>query len=189
MKALKLILICLSITFLQNLTSQSKLDSKLVDKKSLKYENEHAEKKMIALEKETISQKKLIWYEDFQEALVISKEEKKPVMMYFTQKDWGKWSIRLQKEVFLTAEFKDWATENVVLLELNYPREKHQSEKLKKQNSSLQAFSGVRVFPSIIFAEINEKGKIEMINPSGFGYVKGGSSAWISKANKILAEK
>ena len=69
----------------------------------------------------SFGQNKLVWHDNLEKALVISKKEKKPIMMFFTGSDWCGWCIRLQKEVFFKEDFKKWAQENVVLLELDFP--------------------------------------------------------------------
>jgi protein disulfide-isomerase len=50
------------------------------------------------------------------------------------ESDWCGWCIRLDKEVFSQPEFVDYAKENVVLVKLDFPRDKPQSDAEKKQN-------------------------------------------------------
>ena len=54
----------------------------------------------------SFGQKNLVWHDNLEKALVISKKEKKPIMMFFTGSDWCGWCIRLQKEVFFKEDFK-----------------------------------------------------------------------------------
>jgi protein disulfide-isomerase len=49
---------------------------------------------------------------------------------YFTGSDWCGWCIRCKKS-FKTPEFATWAKENVVLVELDYPRRAPQTLRLK----------------------------------------------------------
>ena len=129
----------------------------------------------------------LTWHTNAKVAVELSKNEKKPLLMFFTGSDWCGWCIRLQKEVFTQPEFKKWANENVVLLELDFPRRSAQDENLKIQNSQiLQAF-GVRGYPTIwiVNSSINNE-KVDF-NPLGsVGYVAGGPAKWIEVANSIL---
>ena len=82
---------------------------------------------LIAFTSVSFSQQKLVWHEDLNEAVAISQKENKPLMLFFTGSDWCGWCIRLQKEVFFKPEFTKWASENVVLVELDYPRKRAQS--------------------------------------------------------------
>jgi protein disulfide-isomerase len=121
------------------------------------------------------------WLVNIDEAYQISKKEGKPIMANFTGSDWCGWCIRLKKDVFETAEFKKWAAENVVLLELDFPRRFKLPENIQQQNNSLAQAMGVSAYPTIWVFDlvVNEKGN--QINPvAKSGYVKGGPEAWIA---------
>jgi len=139
----------------------------------------------------SFSQEKLVWHENLQEAVKISNKENKPLMLFFTGSDWCGWCIRLQKEVFFKPEFKKWANENVVLVELDYPRKKAQPADLKTQNARLQSQFGVRGYPTIWFvkADSDSSGHLNLSQLGKTGYVKGGPAAWISVANQQLGGK
>ena len=139
----------------------------------------------------SFSQEKLVWHEDLKEAITISQEENKPLMLFFTGSDWCGWCIRLQKEVFFKPEFNKWAAENVVLVELDFPRKKAQSKELKAQNAQLQQQFQVRGYPTIWFvkADKNSSGQVNLSQIGRTGYVKGGPAAWIATANQQLAGK
>ena len=89
------------------------------------------------------------WLVDVEEAYKQSKETGKPILANFTGSDWCGWCKKLKASVFIHDEFKQWADENVVLLELDFPRRKQLPEKYMKQNQSLQRAFGVRGFPTI----------------------------------------
>ena len=80
------------------------------------------------------------WLLNFDKAAEQSMKTGKPILANFTGSDWCGWCIRLKKEVFITPAFKKWAKENVILLELDYPRRTQQTEEIKKQNKELQQF-------------------------------------------------
>ena len=86
----------------------------------------------------TIQAQELTWETDVNKAMEVSKKSKKPMLMFFTGSDWCGWCIRLQKEVLKTPEFAAWAKENVVLVELDFPRKSNQTLEIKKQNMELQ---------------------------------------------------
>lgn len=121
------------------------------------------------------------WTEDYEAAMARGKAEGKLVLTDFTGSDWCGWCVRLAEEVFETPEFKAWAKDHVVLLELDYPRRTEQSEALKAQNQELLKKHGVRGFPTILFLDPKtgeSKGEL--------GYLRGGPSVWIEAAQKIL---
>lgn len=98
------------------------------------------------------------WHVDLNEAYLESKRTGKPIMANFTGSDWCGWCKRLTAAVFSKPEFKAWAKENVVLLELDFPRRKQLPENIVKQNRSLQQGLGVRGYPTIwlFYVEKNE---------------------------------
>ena len=57
----------------------------------------------------------LQWMTDAPKALAIAKAENKLVMLDFTGSDWCGWCIKLNKEVFSTPDFADYAAKNLVL--------------------------------------------------------------------------
>ena len=140
---------------------------------------------------QSFSQEKLVWHEDLNKAIEVSQKENKPLMLFFTGSDWCGWCIRLQKEVFYKPEFTQWAQKNVVLVELDFPRRKAQSDAIKSQNAQLQQQFQVRGYPTVWFvkAATNSAGQVNLSQLGKTGYVKGGAAAWVSGANQILGGK
>ena len=138
----------------------------------------------------TSGAQELVWETNVTKAMEISNETKKPLLLFFTGSDWCGWCIRLQKEVLRTPEFAVWAKENVVLVELDYPRKATQTDAIKKQNNDLQQIFGIQGFPTIILANATTKdGKVNFEGLGGTGYVPGGPSAWLAVANDFLKTK
>ncbi len=130
----------------------------------------------------------LTWHTNIDKAMAISNKEKKPLMLFFTGSDWCGWCIRLQKEVFYKPEFVKWAKDNVVLVELDFPRKKQLEPALQQQNYSLQNAFRVQGYPTVWFVNSETKeGKTNFTQLGSTGYVAGGPEAWISGANQILA--
>ena len=129
----------------------------------------------------------LVWETNVTKAMAISNETKKPLLLFFTGSDWCGWCIRLQKEVLKTPEFALWAKENVVLVELDFPRRAPQAPEIKKQNDELQMAFGIQGFPTIILANATSKeGKVNFEGIGSTGYVAGGPTAWLTVANGFL---
>ena len=135
-------------------------------------------------------QEELTWHTDMSKASELSMKEKKPLMLFFTGSDWCGWCIRLQKEVLKTPEFAKWAKDNVILVELDFPRRTPQDEAVKKQNFELQNIFQVRGYPTIWLVNPEKKdGKVNLVGLGSTGYVAGGPSAWLAVANGFLAQK
>lgn len=135
----------------------------------------------------TMQAHELEWNTDIAKAVKISEKSKKPLLLFFTGSDWCGWCMRLQKEVLLTPEFAKWAKENVVLVELDYPRRTPQEPEVKKQNAELQQFFGIRGYPTVWFVKgSNKDGKISFEQLGSTGYVAGGPTVWLDGANKII---
>ena len=124
-----------------------------------------------------------LWLTDWKEAVARSKKEKKPIVADFTGSDWCGWCIKLKEEVFDKPEFKEWAEKNVILLEVDFPKKKEQSEELKAQNKELGDKYQIRGYPTILF--LDAKGKV--LGRSG--YKPGGPEEWLKDANKQLKIK
>lgn len=132
----------------------------------------------------------LTWYTNLVSAVDRSIEEDKPLLLFFTGSDWCGWCKRLQAEAFLKPEFKKWADESVVLMELDYPRRTAQPEELKQQNMNILRMFGVRGYPTIWFVNPTKNGnEINFEKIGQTGYVRGGAEAWIQEAERILASQ
>jgi len=121
------------------------------------------------------------WTTDFSAAQTQAKKDKKLVLMNFTGSDWCGWCIKLKKEVFDTKEFADYAKDNIVLVDVDFPSRKPQTADLKKANEGLKSkYHAEQGFPTIIV--LNSEGK-EVWRQ--VGYMKGGPKAWIDKLNEV----
>jgi len=131
---------------------------------------------------------KLTWHTDLLKAIEISTKEKKPLMLFFTGSDWCGWCIRLQKEVFYQTEFIEWANDNVVLVDIDFPNNKSkQSTELQQQNNMLYQQFGIQGFPTIHFVRPDKiDGKTNLPSLGNTGYRAGGPAAWISEANTYI---
>ncbi|MEL7124417.1 MAG: thioredoxin family protein, partial [Bacteroidota bacterium] len=78
------------------------------------------------------------WLVKIEEAFALSQETGKPIMANFTGSDWCGWCRKLTNDVFSKDDFKTWADDNVVLLELDFPRRKKLPDNIQQQNYSLQ---------------------------------------------------
>ncbi len=137
-----------------------------------------------------VEAQELVWNNNLKNSIEISNKTKKPLLLFFTGSDWCGWCIRLQTEVFKTPEFKKWANENVVLVELDFPRRTVLAPEITEQNNQLQQFFAVQGYPTVWFvnATLND-GKINMDKLGNTGYLAGGPKVWLDTANGILKKK
>ena len=130
------------------------------------------------------------WLVDINEAYQLHEETGKPIMANFTGSDWCGWCKRLSASVFVHEEFKDWAKENVILLELDYPKRKKIPEKYRRQNAQLQQAFQVRGYPTIWVFELDsdsETGEFK-INALGKTGYKPSVAQFTTDVDKIIAQ-
>jgi thioredoxin-related protein len=103
------------------------------------------------------------WLTDFKEAQAKAGELNRPIVALFTGSDWCPPCMRLHKEVTTKSEFLDYAAKNVVLLEVDFPMKKKQSEEQKKTNHELEEKYGVEGYPTMVVIQPSgkESGKVD----------------------------
>ena len=119
------------------------------------------------------------WSDDYEKGLAQAKAEKKLLVLDFTGSDWCGWCMKLDKEVFSKKEFKDYAKENLVLVEVDFPQSKPQAKKLKEQNEKLQSKFGIKGYPTIVV--LNGEGK----KVGELGYQEGGPGPFTAKLDTL----
>ncbi len=134
------------------------------------------------------SKEDVVWHTDLNKAIELSKKENKPMMLFFTGSDWCGWCVKLKKEVFSQSEFKQWAQENVILVEVDFPKYTAQSEELKAQNRMLQQQFSVMGYPTCFFVKADKlkDGKINYTQLGSKGYEAGGPVNWVTKATALI---
>ena len=133
----------------------------------------------------------LVWLTNLEEAQKISKKSKKPILANFTGSDWCGWCHKLTAEVFNTPEFKEWSDKNVILLELDYPKRKEQTDAIKQQNAGLQQAFQIQGFPTIWVFNLdldNATKKYNITQIGKTGYVKGGSKVFTDGIDAMIAQ-
>jgi protein disulfide-isomerase len=129
----------------------------------------------------------LSWYTDVSLASQAAAAENKPMLLFFTGSDWCGWCHRLQREVFNTPAFTTWASSDVILVELDFPRNKVLPQNIMEQNQMLQQQFGVQGYPTVWFVNVTkEADKFNLAPLSSSGYLQGGPEVWITNAKAII---
>ena len=124
------------------------------------------------------------WLTDYEKAAAQAKKEGKLILVDFNGSDWCPPCIGLRKQVFDTDTFKTWAKENVILLDIDFPRRTPQAAAQKKHNQTLAKKYEIRGFPTVLF--LTPQGRIV----ARHGFAQGGPAAWIKKIDaKVKAYK
>lgn len=121
------------------------------------------------------------WLTDLEAAKKQAAQENKAILVDFTGSDWCGFCIKLKKEVFDKDEFKKFAEKNLVLVEIDFPRAKKQSDEVKKANKALQAEYKVEGFPTIVILDAKGKKLEEFV-----GYGGEGPAKYIQKVQNVL---
>ena len=130
-----------------------------------------------------VSAEELNWMTDLPSARTRAKAEKKLVMLDFTGSDWCGVCIRLNKEVFSTPEFVEYAKKSLIPVEVDFPVKKKQSNARKRANQALADKYHIEGYPTIIV--LNPEGKkIGELN----GYSGGGPKPFIAQLEKFKAK-
>ena len=101
----------------------------------------------------TVRAEEGMWQTDFKAAMAKAKADKKYMLVDFTGSDWCGWCIKLHNEVFDKEPFKTAAPKQYVLVELDYPQQKKQSDELKKQNAELSEKYKIEGYPSVLLMD------------------------------------
>ena len=118
------------------------------------------------------------WLTDLDEAKKVAAKEKKDILVDFTGSDWCGWCIKLKKEVFDLPAFEA-ATKKFVLVELDFPNKKPQSDELKAKNRAAQQKYGITGFPTILL--MDAQGEVY----ARTGYQAGGPEKYVAHLQEL----
>ncbi len=120
------------------------------------------------------------WLTDLSKAMDRARDQKKLVLVDFNGSDWCPPCKELRKIVFSSPEFVDYAKTNLVLVDVDFPRHKAQTEETKKGNQQLAEKFGVEGFPTVIVLDANGKQLRKSV-----GYEGEGPKKYISQLEEL----
>ncbi|MFQ5674330.1 MAG: thioredoxin family protein, partial [bacterium] len=124
-----------------------------------------------------------LWLTDFEDSLRQAKEQDKIILIVFSGSDWCKPCIKLSKEVFATDAFKTYARENLILLQVDFPRYKKNrlSAQQTRHNETLaERYNKNGEFPLVVL--VNSAKKLLAVT----GYRRGGPDKYIEHLKSLL---
>jgi protein disulfide-isomerase len=135
---------------------------------------------LIALAAFVLYAKDSLWHENFERAKAEAKDSGKPMLLNFSGSDWCIWCKKLNNEVLSKSEFQEYARENLVLVDVDFPQFRSQNDTLKKQNQELAQTFKVQGFPTVVLlsSEGREIGRT--------GYQRGGPEKYVEHLKSIL---
>jgi protein disulfide-isomerase len=119
------------------------------------------------------------WTEDYAAALAQAKREHKNLLLDFTGSDWCGWCKKIDTDVFAQPAFVAYANKNLVLVKLDFPRQRPMPDAVKQQNQSLKGKYNVGGFPTLILLDASETKLFEQV-----GYRPGGPEAFLAALAK-----
>jgi thioredoxin-related protein len=126
------------------------------------------------------SMSELPWVSDLPKALEQAKAENKIVLLDFTGSDWCVWCKKFDNDVLSQPEFAAYAKTNLVMVMLDFPNAKPQSDSVKKANKNLQDKFKVDGFPTYVALTPDGKEIGRQV-----GYLSGGPQAFIAELEKF----
>ncbi len=121
------------------------------------------------------------WTDNYAQAQDTAAAEGKDLLLDFTGSDWCGWCIRLNEEVFSHDEFKQFAAENFVLVELDYPSQKQLSEEVVAQNAELKEQFAIEGYPTIFLTDAHG------LPYAQTGYQAGGPEVYVAHLQELQA--
>ena len=121
------------------------------------------------------------WTTDYQAAKKQAASEKKDLLLDFTGSDWCGWCIKLDKEVFQQDAFKTGIKGKLVLVELDFPKDKSKlSDATQAQNEKLRGEFKVQGYPTLFLCDASGKPYAQT------GYQKDGPEKYVTHLKSLM---
>lgn len=100
------------------------------------------------------------WEPNYDDALVLAKKTDRPLILVFSGSDWCAPCIKLEREIWQSDYFKEFAAANYILYRADFPRKKKNglSEELQLANGKLaDKFNPNGYFPLVVVVNSQER--------------------------------
>lgn len=111
------------------------------------------------------------WHTELEKAQAEALSREKPILMVFSGSDWCKPCIRLKQEVFETTDFQTYASEELSLLQVDFPRRRKNKladEVQAYRNTLAEKYNPNGYFPRVLLLDADGK-ILEEISYKGGG--------------------
>ncbi len=107
------------------------------------------------------------WTMDYDAAKTLAKEKNLPILINFTGSDWCGWCKLMDKAVFAKADWMAFAKENLVLVYIDFPRDKTLVPmNFVARNQKLSDSFGVQGYPTYILLAANGETRLGQLGAS-----------------------
>lgn len=121
------------------------------------------------------------WLTDLPQALRVARALNRPLLVNFSGSDWCGVCHQLDKEIYKTPVFEDYARRSLVLVNLDFPKMKQLPDDLGLQNKFVAETFGVDQFPYVIVMD-------NYATPLGaLGYTGGTPDSFVSLVKQTIA--
>ena len=114
------------------------------------------------------------WKTSFAQAMPEASQQNKRVLLYFGGSDWCVPCVKMDQEVLSRKEFAEFASKNLILVKLDFPRHKQLSPDAKAQNEQLAKEYAIQGFPTFVLVDASGK-EIRLQE----GYLQGGPTQFL----------
>ena len=121
-----------------------------------------------------------LWLTDVNQALELSKETGKPVFAFFTGKEWCSWCKKLERQILSKETFISYAKENLILLELDFPRGKRN---LPQEQINLARKFRIQGYPTVIVMD----GETNLLGQTGYENLT--AQQYVDNVKKMISKK
>lgn len=126
---------------------------------------------------------KSLWLTSLEDAKQEAAKRNVPILADFSGSDWCGWCIKLDAEVFSKPEFKEYASQNLVLLLLDFPRRKPLAQSIARQNEKMARDFNVEGFPTVLILDAQGK------EVARTGYRPGGAAEYVNHLKSVIKPK
>ncbi|MDO1511609.1 thioredoxin family protein [Maribacter confluentis] len=100
------------------------------------------------------------WQTDFTRAQELAKAKNLPIVLVFQGSDWCTPCIKLDRSVWSTKEFREYANDHYVMLQADFPRKKSNAlpiQQLNKNKALAEKYNGNGIFPFVVVMDATGK--------------------------------
>ena len=119
------------------------------------------------------------WLTSYEQGQQEAQASHKLILLDFTGSDWCGWCKLLDREVFSQPQFIEYASKNLVLVEVDFPKRKRMAPEVRNQNLQLAMRYQVQGFPTIVV--LNQDGE----KVGELGYMEGGPAVFIAQLERF----